>query len=299
MPSCGYGVGMTSHFKRDGFPGQRLIVVPRSLVRAALALPVTSAVLVTDAGYFPHADLHRRTRRSGAEQHVIILCVHGKGWVQLGDGPRLTLGEREACVIPAGTPHAYGADLSDPWSIWFVHLAGSLAPDLVAAIEVDAGAAFPVTRLASVTELLVGIVDTISRDASRSSLLAASGSATRLMTELAAGRYDVDQGDVTELIRTYLSEDLADPLSVSDVARRVSMSPSHMTALFSKKTGFSPMEFRTLKRMQRARELLDTTNRPVASIAAEVGYPDAAYFTRRFRQLHEQGPRAYRNNVKG
>lgn len=79
----------------------------------------------------------------------------------------------------------------------------------------------------------------------------------------------------------------------------MSLSPSHMTALFRRQTGYSPMEFRTLKRMQRARELLDTTNRPVASIAAEVGYPDPAYFTRRFRQLHEQGPRSYRNTGKG
>lgn len=39
-------------FKRAGFPGQKLHVVGRSVMRAALTEPVTSQILVTDCGYF-------------------------------------------------------------------------------------------------------------------------------------------------------------------------------------------------------------------------------------------------------
>ncbi len=59
------------------------------------------------------------------------------------------------------------------------------------------------------------------------------------------------------------------------------------------------MQYRTLLRMQRARELLDTSDKPVATIAREVGYDDAAHFSCRFSTLHQVSPRAYRETGKG
>jgi transcriptional regulator GlxA family with amidase domain len=59
------------------------------------------------------------------------------------------------------------------------------------------------------------------------------------------------------------------------------------------------MAYRTLMRMQRARMLLDTSDKPILAIAREVGYEDPAYFSRRFAELHELGPRDYRRTSKG
>ena len=68
-------------FRNDGFEDQRLAVLPRPLVEAALARPGTRQLTVTDAGYFPRARGHRRVREHGARETIFILCVAGSGTV--------------------------------------------------------------------------------------------------------------------------------------------------------------------------------------------------------------------------
>ncbi|MEN0070612.1 MAG: AraC family transcriptional regulator [Propionicimonas sp.] len=99
-----------------------------------------------------------------------------------------------------------------------------------------------------------------------------------------------------ERVRDRLTEDLSAQLSLTELAAGVGLSPSYLTAVFKAHTGYSPMQYRTLLRMQRARELLDTSDRSIAEVAREVGYDDVAYFSRRFSSLHELGPRAYRRS---
>ncbi len=52
----------------DGFTGQRLCVVPRPLVAAALTRAPTRRLLVTDAGVFTRARDHMRRRPSGTSR---------------------------------------------------------------------------------------------------------------------------------------------------------------------------------------------------------------------------------------
>ena len=68
---------------RDGFPGQRMLVVPQPVVHRALAGRLVSDLLPTDIGYFPNAAWHDVSRDSGAGQMIIIYCVRGLGWAQL------------------------------------------------------------------------------------------------------------------------------------------------------------------------------------------------------------------------
>jgi AraC family L-rhamnose operon transcriptional activator RhaR/AraC family L-rhamnose operon regulatory protein RhaS len=47
-------------------------------------------------------------------------------------------------------------------------------------------------------------------------------------------------------------------------------------------------------RIDRAAELLRSTDRPVTEIAYEVGFEDSNFFAREFRKLREYPPTAYR-----
>ena len=77
------------------------------------------------------------------------------------------------------------------------------------------------------------------------------------------------------------------------------LSVSHYSALFRRATGYGALEYQTRLRMGAARELLDTTDRPVASVAAQVGFSDALYFSRQFRRIHGMSPTEYRSHDKG
>lgn len=280
----------------DGFGGQRMHIVPLAVVKAALAAPVTSQLLVTDCGYFPSAAGHRRVRPRGARQAVVVICSEGAGWVEIG-GNRHPVGPRQAVLIPPGQPHSYGAAEVRPWTIWWVHLDGEQVPNLLRACGATLQRpVLPVSALARCTSLVAEVIDHLESDQTLPGQRAASGAAWHLMTTLADTRAGMSGADAVERIRERLAQDLTDPLSITELAAGVSLSPSYLTAVFKGRTGYTPMQYRTLLRMQRARELLDTSDKPIAAVAREVGYDDVGHFSRRFSSLHELGPRAYRRS---
>ncbi|WP_395243962.1 helix-turn-helix domain-containing protein [Agromyces sp. MMS24-K17] len=285
--------------RREGFEHQRLCVVPRPAVAEALAQPVTRRLVVTDAGWFPRAWGHLRARPHGAEEAVVIVCVAGVGWVDV-DGVRVRVTPSTVALLPPHAPHAYGADVDDPWTIWWCHVRGSDLADLWSAM--GAGRDRPVVSLRAVdraSALLDEIVSALERDQSPARLLAVSGIAWRLLTQLAVDRRLPEQGAPLERAMRYLEERVDGDIRVADLARLVGVSASHLGALFREATGGGVLAYHTGLRMARARGLLDTTALPVTEVAREVGYPDPLYFSRQFRRVHGLSPTAYRGQRKG
>ncbi len=71
---------------------------------------------------------------------------------------------------------------------------------------------------------------------------------------------------------------------ISRLSQRVGMSASHFRRLFKEHTGRSPQAFITALRISKAKELLAEGMR-VGEVAEHVGYDDAFYFMRVFKQL--------------
>jgi AraC-like DNA-binding protein len=283
-------------FLRDGFPGQRLRVLPRPLVASALRSPPTSGLLVTDAGYFPRAANHGRRRPAGAPEAIVIVCVDGYGRCE-SLGRSTVVGPGQAIVLPPGRPHVYIADPERPWTIWWLHAAGTQVAELLSVIAPDGREAL--VELHDAYRAVATIDDAIAcfeRDETLPSLISAAGAGWSLLAQLAA---DVVAGGPqrTEPVRQaqdYLRRNFAKPLSVAELARTAGLSPSHFSALFRAATGGGVVEYTKRLRMARARELLITSSRDIGDIAEAVGYTDAFYFSRQFRTVHGCTPTAYR-----
>jgi YesN/AraC family two-component response regulator len=97
---------------------------------------------------------------------------------------------------------------------------------------------------------------------------------------------------------SFIESNYPQPISLSDVARAAGYSPAYLTSLAQELTGYSVKRWITERRMSEARMLLCETDQPVRQIAESVGYPDVAYFTRQFRQLHGDPPQSWRNSVR-
>jgi AraC-like DNA-binding protein len=200
-------------------------------------------------------------------------------------------------VIPARRPHAYYADHADPWSIWWLHLVGEDVADLVAGIGTTPGRpTVPVVDPYPVLALVERICDLLDRDETASTLTAAAGAAWHLLAQLGAerGRRVVADREPVQLVQDHLRHDLGAPVRVSELAELAGFSTSHFAARFRAVTGFSVTEYVKRLRMARARQLLITTDRTVAEIAAVVGYPDPFYFSRQFRAVNGLAPRTFR-----
>lgn len=284
----------------EGFPGQRLLVLPRPLIGKALEQPGTANVLVTDCGYFPEARAHRITRSTPVAQAVVLVCTAGGGWCRIADVTH-PVAAGQAVIIPPAVLHSYGSDPDDPWTLWFVHLDGEGLSDVLATCGMTELS--PVRTVADpyrIVALMEEIVGTMERDVSTPNLLAASGAAWHLLTLLASLVSSDDQRiRVIEEARDYLRGHFAEKVGVSFLARQAQLSPSHFAALFKRQVGFPALRYQTQLRMSRARELLDTTDLTIANIARQVGYEDAFYFSRQFRSVHGTSALRYRALRKG
>lgn len=286
---------------RDGFAHERMVVVPRPLVTEALDRAVTRRLVVTDAGWFPHAADHQRSRPHGALEAIVLVCVDGSGWVELaGQRTRVTPGT--AVLIPSTAPHAYGADEDTPWTIWWFHCRGTDAAELLAVAAgptAAAGGTVALRNLDRCVALLDEIVSTLERDQTPPRLLHAAGAAFKLLTQLGVDRLLPEAHDPLERAMRYLADRLDGSVSVPELARLVGVSPSHLGALFRRATGGGVLAHHTALRMARARQLLDRSAMSVQQIAVEVGYSDPFYFSRHFRRLHGMSPQQYRTQRKG
>ncbi len=95
--------------------------------------------------------------------------------------------------------------------------------------------------------------------------------------------------------RQYLAENFCDPnISLISVAKHIGLSPAHFSTVFSQSTGRSFISSLTALRIERAKELLTTTDMKLASIAMEVGYNEPNYFSHVFRKQVGVPPKEYR-----
>ena len=91
----------------------------------------------------------------------------------------------------------------------------------------------------------------------------------------------------------FAREHFAEPLTVSDLAEQVALSPSAFSTLFREVTGRSPYQFLKEFRMDRARELLVDGRLNVTEVSRHVGYTSVSHFIKEFRNRFGTTPRAY------
>lgn len=285
-------------YRQDGFQNQRLCVVPRPQVEAALERPGTRRMTVTDAGHFPAASGHRRVRARGTPEAIVIHRESGAGTVRMaGESHQLTPGA--VITIPPYAPHEYQASFTDPWTIWWMHVRGTDVAELTGPML---GIPQPVTRLRAVEGVIAlfdELVGLLERRLSPVQLLAAACVAWQLLTRIVADSILPAEGSPMERAMRFLEARIDSNIQISELAAMVGLSPSHLSALFRRATGGGPAAFHTSLKMARARNLLDTTTMPVSEVAADVGYTDPLYFSRHFRRLHGVNPTQYRAQHKG
>lgn len=85
---------------------------------------------------------------------------------------------------------------------------------------------------------------------------------------------------VVDYILKYYDQEI----TLARIASHVNLSPSRLSALFKEQFGIGIVKWRDHIRMQKAKELLKSNDVLVSEVAELVGYTDALYFSRRFKQ---------------
>ena len=114
-----------------------------------------------------------------------------------------------------------------------------------------------------------------------------------------------DQASNSQL-RTLLKEAVAyidshytdETLSLNQVAKEINISANYLSAVFSQEMGATFTEYVTGRRMDKAKELLRSTDKRSGEVAVAVGYRDPHYFSFLFKKTQGCTPRDYRGGGK-
>ncbi len=92
----------------------------------------------------------------------------------------------------------------------------------------------------------------------------------------------------------YLADNYHKSLTIKETARHVGLSENYLCRIFSASYGMPPRSYLLKLRMEKAAEMLTTTDLTIKSIAISVGYPSQLAFSEMFRRYHGISPSAYR-----
>lgn len=86
-------------------------------------------------------------------------------------------------------------------------------------------------------------------------------------------------------------------LTIEELAALAGVSPGYLGEQFKARTGESIHRYLMRLRIERAREMMATTDRSVTDIALRCGFEDSSYFARVFRQIMGTSPRHFRKRL--
>jgi len=118
------------------------------------------------------------------------------------------------------------------------------------------------------------------------------GEAGPLVRRTLGGAHEVSQ------VVTYLRENLSEPLTVDDLARRAGMSRAVFHRRFKAVTSFSPLQFIKALRLNHAAMQI-AGGEAVNRAADAVGYASASQFSREFRRQFGASPRKWASRSRG
>ncbi|OUJ72176.1 AraC family transcriptional regulator [Hymenobacter crusticola] len=283
---------------KEGFQGQRAYSLPVPLLDEAASHPLCQNLYVTDIGFYPVARAHKRSRRLGSAQYILLYCVQGTGWYQLRQETKQPLRANQWIILPAQVPHKYGADEATPWTIYWLHFTGAHAGVLHAHLQ-EQELQPPVTIVPSEEriELFEAIFGYLTLVPSLAGIVQASARLLHfLLTLLPAGNPLVSPLTTDSIGQSihFMREHLGQSLTVQELATQAGLSISHYSALFRKHTGRSPILFFNFLKVQEACQRLTQNHLRVNEIARELGFEDVYYFSRLFTKLMGVSPRKFR-----
>lgn len=284
--------------KKDGFYGNRSVVLSKKLLRYIRANPLINGLYVAAIGHYPHAVRHYRRREQGVDENILIYCIGGSGIIEV-NGQSYYIEPNTLFVIPARVPHAYWASDSDPWSIYWLHFCGKNAHYLKKyfrqIITIDEG---PDARINERINLFNEILTTMELGFSKDNIEFANLSLNGLLASFfyvhtyISSKGFQSNNPVDQAI-FFMQKHLEQCLSLQDIADHVQLSKSHLSKIFRNKTGTSPIDYFINLKMQEAIRILISESLQIQEVAFKLGYDDAYYFSRLFKKNIGRSPGSF------
>lgn len=233
---------------------------------------------------------------AGREDFYLLYVASGEMRLWLPQG-ECTAATGSMVLFPPHYPYRYVYEGDAPLSYLWVHFTGSYASAFLRELGFDA---LPCLHEAGRDERIVSAFRAIFHVFETKSRLQKHELASALEALLLTVALSITaEGEGRTLARSvrYIHASYATDIRVPELARMENLSNSRYIALFRKQMGVPPSAYIIRLRMGAACDLLHSTDMSVKQIGTLVGYDDAHFFSRAFKNHVGVSPQAYRTAV--
>lgn len=232
--------------------------------------------------------------------YLIHFILEGKG-EYISNSTHYKLSAGQGFLIEPDCQTTYIADDKEPWTYIWVGFSGKFAETIPACLGLSQEQ--PIFRSTEKDKLLEYVTNMICHNhGSTEDTFHILGMLFLFLSTIASSNRDIlppaDGNVYVNQAITYIQNHITEPLQVDDIAHYVGLNRTYLSTLFKKHTGLSPLKYVQAFRLTKARNLLESTNLSISSIAYSCGYQTPESLIKLFRQHYNISPAAYRTHVR-
>ena len=299
--------------KKDGFLGERSVILPPMYVDMERKDPLVRSLYITDIGYYPMAEHHHRIRTEGINQYVLIYCVDGSGFYRL-KGNTFDVARNQYFILPANVPHEYGATEGGQWTIYWVHFQGEHSSIYAEGADIPQDVRVSInSNIHNRNNIFEEILTTLNVGNGIEDLRYAT---SLLHYYLASLRYlrqyrrtshneedteglagvKENGSEVVDAAIHFMQENIERRITMKDILHYVGYSSTRFSFLFKEQTGSSPLAYFNHMKIEYACRMMRETNLKINQICYKLGIEDSLYFSRMFSKAMGMSPSEYKKN---
>ena len=246
----------------------------------------------TSGHFYCNRDYHIKRNNFGS--YLMVFVSKGGLHVLTKDGRGLA-GPGEIAMVDCHKPHEYWSE--EGTEFYFFHFDGANSATIFDYIIKSMGLVFPSQNSAGIQETMNSLIE-VSRYNQVVKAIEHSKLIYTILCSVIQDQHEYsveDEGSrVVSQAIGYIKEHMSEQLSVGEIAGSVGLSVYYFTRLFKKRTGFSPHEYVTHMKIDRAKYLLRTTNDTIREVAYAVGYQSEHNFSMSFTNKVGLSPGKFR-----
>lgn len=232
---------------------------------------------------------------------LIHYIISGKGSYTVNN-KTYNLKENDGFLIWPGDVTYYEADKDEPWQYVWIAFNGVKAKTYLSYANLDEKhLTFNYSKDTYLIEYVLKMLDL--KDFNMSSKLELEGLLYMFMSKLIENNKQNSNSKVYNSSEVYLEKSIeyiqnnyASPIKINEIADYIGINRSYLTSIFKKNLNLSPQEFLLNFRMDKAEELLSSTNLSIKIISNSVGYSDPLTFSKMFKKVKKMSPKKFKDN---
>lgn len=235
------------------------------------------------------------------DETQLVYISKGGGTFSTKNHRHIKLGEGSLFALFPGMWHSYHPDHSG-WDTYWIGLKGTFSNQMIEQIQFNKEN--PVKNIGyqeEVVRLFRKIMDQAQKEEPGSQQLM-GGIACHLLGYLFQFQKQESVGNKVIISKInkarMIMREQYSSISPEDLSNSLNMSYSWFRRVFKQHTGFSPAQYLSQLKIQRAKNLLDHSDYSIKQIASELKFESADYFSVYFKRITGQTPSQYRDKLQ-